>query len=206
MARLRKMEPLSEPFLTGNNNQNNNDNNLDPASLNASSRCRGLVAGFIVQIMNVVGCTYSYYRWGQYENATWDAYEWTLRVIVWLISQVDLALYLIMWMGLTYLLTYTGMEKAQRRWGLPKRVIFVTGVQFYIGVVTGVFVAWASIDLGLGLPVPLLPMVLVLVFGLAISYTMICCYDLEEEEEEDDDYYYVEEEEVPEGGHYAQVV
>ena len=94
MARLRKMEPLSEPFLTGNNNQNNNDNNLDPASLNASSRCRGLVAGFIVQIMNVVGCTYSYYRWGQYENATWDAYEWTLRVIVWLISQVDLALYL----------------------------------------------------------------------------------------------------------------
>ena len=100
-----------------------------------------------------------------------------------------------MWISLTAILTKKGMKYVQRTYFstetsttgqndssvfvYTKRSIFVLGVHFYIGVVMGVFAAWMAIDCWFGVPVPMLPMLAVLVFGLVLSYAMIWCYDLE---------------------------
>jgi hypothetical protein len=92
-----------------------------------------------------------------------------------------------MWLSLTAVLTRNGMDYVQVTWlNLPKRNVFIVGVQFYVGVVLGVFCAWAAVDIVLGLYVPLLPMVGVVIFGLAISYAMVLCYDLEQDDEEEE--------------------
>jgi hypothetical protein len=122
---------------------------------------------------------------------TTDLLDTFLHMLVFAITQADLYLYLFMWVSLTAVLTPSGMDYVRQTYfqkgAASKRSIFVLGVHFYIGVVVGVFLAWSAIDCALGLPVPVLPMLAVLVFGLFISYTMIWCYDLEDSLRDDDE-------------------
>jgi len=155
-----------------------------------SFRLHGTIIGFLVQLLNVAGSTVLFYQWegvGLFSRLTTDPTDTLLHLLVYLLTQVDLYLYLFMWFGLTVILTQPGMQYVQENYfpqevhkNLNKRSVFVLGVQFYVGVVVGVFLAWTSIDCVLGLPVPILPMLGVLFFGLLISYTMIYCYDLED--------------------------
>jgi len=167
------------------------------AALYPAFRVHGMVVGFLAQLINVSGSTLIYYQWGNEGvfSRVWvsvDILDTVLHAAVYVITQVDLYLYLIMWVALTAVLTESGMKFVRERYfeksGASKRSVFVLGVQFYIGVVVGVFLAWTAIDCVLGLPVPVLPMLGVLVFGLCISYTMIWCYDLEDTFEGDEEY------------------
>lgn len=159
-------------------------------------RFHGAVIGFLVQLLNVAGSTVLYYQWpnstGLFSKVSTDLVDTFFHVLVFLITQVDLYLYIFMWIALTAILTRRGMQYVQDEYfnghtNIRKRSIFVLGVQFYIGVVVGVFCAWTAIDCLLGLPVPVLPMLGVLVFGLLISYTMVFCYDLEDSNEDADE-------------------
>lgn len=157
-------------------------------------RTHGMIVGFLVQLLNVTGSTVMYYQWGNegvFSKMSTDLLDTFMHALVYAITQADLYLYLFMWVSLTAVLTQSGMQYVRgtyfQKGVATKRSIFVLGVQFYIGVVVGVFMAWTAIDCVLGLPVPILPMLGVLVFGLCISYTMIWCYDLEDSLAEDDD-------------------
>lgn len=157
-------------------------------------RTHGMIIGFLVQLVNVSGSTFMYYQWGNeglLSKFPEDILDALLHAVVYAITQMDLYLYLFMWVALTAVLTNSGMDFVRERYfdkeSASKRSVFVLGVQFYIGVVIGVFLAWTAIDCVLGLPVPVLPMLGVLVFGLCISYTMIWCYDLEDSFEDDDE-------------------
>ncbi len=161
--------------------------------LYSAFRRHGMIIGFLVQLVNVAGSTVMYQQWADervLSKLSTDPWDTILHAIVFAITQVDLCLYLCMWVALTAILTQSGMSYVRKNYFAPdtasKRSIFVLGVQFYIGVVVGVFFAWALIDFVLGLPVPLLPMLGVFGFGLFISYTMIWCYDLEDYYLEDD--------------------
>jgi hypothetical protein len=109
---------------------------------------------------------------------------------VWVITQIDVLLYVAMWVSMTTVLTRTGMSYVRNTFFVSeqkptKRSIFVLGVNFYVGVVLGVFCAWTGVDILLGLPIPITPMIGVVGFGLFISYTMVWCYDMEDDDEED---------------------
>jgi hypothetical protein len=149
----------------------------DITHLYGKFRCHGLVIGFLAQVMNVSGTTYMYYekRGDDLLEQHQDWWDQVVHYLVFVLSQIDLYLYVCMWLSLTFILTRSGMKYVR------------LGVQFYVGVVFGVFLAWTVIECSLGLPVPLLPMGSVLGFGLLISYTMVWCYDLEDEGEDDDD-------------------
>lgn len=162
------------------------DDNPHIRKLYPTFRNHGMIIGFLVQLVNVTGSSVMYYRWGNEgifskHSGLLDA---LLHAAVFLVTQVDLYLYIFMWIALTSILTHTGMAYVRRNYSAvadaSKRSIFVLGVHFYVGVVVGVFLAWAAIDCLLGLPVPLLPMLGILGFGLFISYTMVWCYDLED--------------------------
>lgn len=154
-------------------------------------RLAGLLLGSVVQFLNVRGTVYMYMRWGDHPVGTssHDLSYWA----VFIVTQADLYLYVTMWICLTSILTRPGMKYAQNRFFsacTPKpspRSLFIMGVNLYVGVVIGVFLAWASLDYFWGFPVPLLPMVGVLVFGLTISYAMIWVFDMEEGDFEEDE-------------------
>jgi hypothetical protein len=163
---------------------------FDAKPLNTTFCINGMILGFLVQLVNVGGTTYMYLRWGD-EKITNTASQdgWLLHFVIWILTQSDLYLYIFMWIALTGLLTKYGMDHVRNTYFaescMPtKRSVFVMGVNFYVGVVIGVFLAWTGIDALLGSPVPMLPMMCVLLFGLFISYAMVWCYDLEEEDAE----------------------
>jgi hypothetical protein len=195
MEQSNVQQELNKPLLS--QESSGEASLVDAGALNSSFRFHGLVLGFLAQIINVTGTTYMYYRWGGPKNGGDEAVvvaypmmESFLHGIFWIVTQVDLYLYVVMWLSLTAVLTRTGMEYVRHKFFLgeqkpTKRSVFVLGVQFYVGVVFGVFFAWTGIDMFLGLPVPVMPMVNVLIFGLFISYTMVWCYDLEDEDEEE---------------------
>ena len=235
-------EELSQPLLLPRSEEEQEGQSLRPhgpdptnsASVNRpvvmtteelypSFRMYGTIIGFLVQLLNVAGSTVLYYQWNDSSIFTHNSHhkdlmDAALHLVVFLITQIDLYLYLFMWLALTAVLTRPGMKYIQDsffsnphlrnhnnndenddrevvRVVLTKRSVFVLGVQFYMGVVLGVFLAWTGVDCVLGLPVPVLPMLGVLFFGLLISYTMIFCYDLEDSfdrNNDDDEYVYDE--------------
>lgn len=171
------------------------EESVEVTSLYQAFRTHGMIIGFLVQLLNVSGSTYMYYRWGSegvFSKFSENILETLLHASIYAITQIDLYLYLFMWIALTAVLTQPGMAFVRQHYfekgTASKRSVFVLGVQFYIGVVVGVFFAWTAIDCVLGLPVPVLPMLGVLVFGLCISYTMIWCYDLEDSLEEEEEF------------------
>jgi hypothetical protein len=188
---------LDQPLLSNDENDDREEEQQEStviSELYPAFRMHGVIIGFLVQLLNVAGSTVMYYQWnnvGVLSKLSTDLPDTFLHLVVFLITQVDLYLYISMWVALTAVLTQPGMQYVQDNYfaeksNVSKRSMFVLGVQFYVGVVVGVFLAWTAIDCVLGLPVPVLPMLGVLVFGLLISYTMIFCYDLEDSLDSDE--------------------
>jgi F0F1-type ATP synthase assembly protein I len=61
---------------------------------------------------------------------------------------------------------------------IKRRYVFVLGVNFLIGIVLGAFIAWSIIDIYLGFPIPLKPILFTVLIDLMLCYFMICCYDM----------------------------
>lgn len=189
---------FEEPLLvsTGDRRNSTNEGKYDEDENlfvnHAAAQVHGIFVGFLTEIMNISGTAYISYRWSSDKNiiSPHETFLDTfLHCLVWILSQVDLYLYLFMWAGLTLALTNRGIEYLRGRWymkGFSARSIFVMGVKFYSGVVIGSFLAWSSVDYFLGMPAPILPMLYVLLFGLFIANTMVWCYDFKDEKKEDE--------------------
>jgi magnesium-transporting ATPase (P-type) len=191
---------LAVPFLSDESEDSRTlrgEKESEQALESLMTRCRlmGVLLGFLVQILNVLGTTYMYVRWGEpyaHQDVTYESEA--DRLLHWMVFQSSHAVtffYFAMWIALSAALTRPGVKFAQtylfsKDVVSSKRAVFITGVYFYVGVVVGVFLAWASVDAFLGLPVSMLPMLSVLLFGLAISYTMVWCFDREEENDDSD--------------------
>lgn len=153
---------------------------------NSAARFHGMVIGFLAQVINISGTAFICYKWGLDKTVLSEHESISDQVahgFVWVVSQIDLQLYVMMWMGLTAALTEPGVKYIQTHYiNLSPRSVFVMGVHFYVGVVLGSFMSWYSLDFAMGLPAPVAPMLFVLMFGLLVSYSMIWCFDMDEDD------------------------
>jgi hypothetical protein len=96
------------------------------------------------------------------------------------LTQVDLVIYVIIWVAFTCTMTRNGMAfiRFQCQKPVSRRFIFVLGVYFLVGIVLGAFLAWTLIDLYLGFPIPFGPIATTVVVDLFLCYLMVWCYDL----------------------------
>jgi hypothetical protein len=107
--------------------------------------------------------------------------NWFIYGILSVLTQIDLVIYVLIWIAFTCTMTKNGMQflrlqsqnpSLQRRW------VFVLGVYFLVGIVLGAFGAWSMIDIYLGFPIPFMPIVATVGIDLVLCYLMVCCYDL----------------------------
>ncbi|KAL3939715.1 MAG: hypothetical protein SGBAC_005607 [Bacillariaceae sp.] len=96
------------------------------------------------------------------------------------LTQLDLIVYVIIWIAFTCTLTGSGMRTIRARFGehIERRNVFVMGVHFLVGIVVGAFAAWSMVDSYLGFTVPLVPIVGTVLIDLVLCYLMIWCYDV----------------------------
>ena len=67
------------------------------------------------------------------------------------------------------------------------RFLFVSEIGFLIGVVAGSTGSWAFVDIALGMPVPLAPLLGSLLMDVGLCCLMIKCFDLDHEPSTDAD-------------------
>jgi hypothetical protein len=125
--------------------------------------------------------------------------DWFLFGLLSVLTQIDLIIYILIWIAFTCTMTRGGMEFLRfqvaagagaggrhppQKGGsgpahqLKRRFVFVLGVYFLVGIVLGAFAAWTVIDVYLGFPIPFLPIVVTVAIDLVLCYLMVCCYDL----------------------------
>ncbi len=127
---------------------------------------------------------------GQYFGK--DALVYTLLSVL---TQVDLIVYVLIWVGFTCTMTRNGMRCIRSQFfssssssssssskhsnsADQNRYVFVLGVSFLVGIVIGAFGAWFAIDVYLDFPIPLQPIVVTVVVDLALCYMMVMCFDM----------------------------
>jgi hypothetical protein len=126
--------------------------------------------------------------------------DWFIYSILSVLTQIDLVIYVLIWIAFTCTMTRNGMQFLRFQYqnpNLQRRGVFVLGVYFLVGIVLGAFAAWSMIDVYLGFPIPFLPIVATVGIDLVLCYMMVWCYDLgrvhtaglsmETDDEEEDD-------------------
>jgi len=126
-----------------------------------------------------------------------------MYTILSVLTQVDLIVYVLIWIAFTCTMTRNGMSCIRRcsfqffngiadantdassktigKSGTStshRRYVFVLGVNFLIGIVLGAFLAWTIIDIYLDFPIPFKPILFTVTIDLILCYFMICCYDM----------------------------
>lgn len=111
--------------------------------------------------------------------------DWFVYGLLSILTQIDLVLYVVIWIAFTCTMTSGGMQclklqfqSQQSNTTLTRRTVFVWGVYFLVGIVLGAFAAWSVIDVYLGFPIPFLPIMATVGIDLVLCYLMVCCYDL----------------------------
>jgi len=122
-----------------------------------------------------------------------------------ILTQVDLVVYVLIWVAFTCTMTRNGMtciraqffnndsdeeegddedEESQpavsvtKGSNIKRRYVFLLGVYFLVGIVSGAFLAWSAIDIYLGFPIPFKPILLTVTVDLILCYCMVRCYDM----------------------------
>lgn len=122
-----------------------------------------------------------------------------LYTVLSVLTQVDLVVYVLIWVAFTCTMTRNGMAcirsqffssslsssssssslgKKSSGTVVHRRYVFVLGVCFLVGIVLGAFAAWSAVDIYLGFPIPFEPIVLTVAIDLALCYLMIWCFDM----------------------------
>jgi len=121
-----------------------------------------------------------------------------LYTVLSVLTQVDLVVYVLIWVAFTCTMTRNGMAcirsqffssssssssssslgKKSSGTVVHRRYVFVLGVCFLVGIVLGAFAAWSAVDIYLGFPIPFEPILLTVAIDLALCYLMIWCFDM----------------------------
>jgi hypothetical protein len=146
--------------------------------------CLGTFIGFLIQVISLGAYAVILVHWGDsVVQKTDDEGDWFLYTILSILTQIDLCIYVMIWMALTCT-SGMAMLRGQIQTPVERRFVFVRGVHFLVGIVLGAFIAWFMIDAYLGFFIPFLPIVATVIVDLMLCYMMICCYDIGKEEEE----------------------
>jgi hypothetical protein len=139
----------------------------------------GTITGFLIQVISLGAYAYMLMQWGD-TAVQKDQTDWCLYVVLSIFTQVDLCIYVLIWLGFTCTMTRGGMAMVRDhlKSDVRRRFVFVTGVCFLVGIVLGAFVAWTMIDIYLGFPIPFLPIIVTVFVDLILCYIMIWCYDV----------------------------
>lgn len=122
--------------------------------------------------------------WSNNNTEEWKSMvnvDWFIYGILSVLTQIDLVIYVLIWIAFTCTMTKNGMQFLRFQYqnpALKRRFIFVLGVYFLVGIVLGAFAAWSMIDVYLGFPIPFFPIVATVGIDLVLCYMMVWCYDL----------------------------
>mmetsp|Transcript_24221 Transcript_24221/g.53370 ORF Transcript_24221/g.53370 Transcript_24221/m.53370 type:complete len:281 (+) Transcript_24221:274-1116(+) len=134
-------------------------------------------------------------------NTTFGTSDAILYTILSVLTQIDLVVYVLIWVAFTCTMTRNGMacirsqffvsssssgnnqEKAtsktkHQKLFVQRRYVFVLGVNFLVGIVLGAFCAWSAVDVYLGFPIPFQPIIATVAVDLGLCYLMVWCYDM----------------------------
>jgi hypothetical protein len=152
--------------------------------------CLGTLIGFFIQVVSLGAYAIMLVQWGDNVIQKTDG-DWFVYTILSILTQIDLCIYVVIWMAFTCTMTRGGMAMLRDQFQTPvrRRFVFVSGVYFLVGIVMGALIAWSMIDVYLGFPIPFLPIIATVTVDLVLCYMMICCYDIgkEEDRREDED-------------------
>lgn len=145
----------------------------------------GIMTGFFIQVISLGAYAFMLSWYGEESlmistEGKEDPTDWYVYGLLSVLTQVDLVIYVLIWVAFTCTMTKPGMEliRQQCQANIKRRFIFVMGVYFLVGIVLGAFVAWTMIDLFLGLPISFTPIAATVLVDLVLCYLMFFCYDL----------------------------
>ena len=172
----------------------------------------GAIVGFLIQVVSLGAYGAMLMNWGEDAlHANKSRADWFLYAVLAMLTQIDLCIYVVIWLAFTCTMTRSGMAIVRKRFfikstnnegKIPKkkrdaevqvratvnrRSMFIMGVYFLVGIVFGAFGAWTMIDVYLGFPIPFLPIVATVAVDLVLCYLMVWCYDLGREETIEDE-------------------
>eukprot|EP00934_Nitzschia_sp_Nitz4_P002072 Nitzschia sp. Nitz4//scaffold129_size63868//45539//46174//NITZ4_006202-RA/size63868-processed-gene-0.70-mRNA-1//-1//CDS//3329534914//2072//frame0 len=150
-----------------------------PPSCGARMITLGTLTGFFIQNVSLAAYAFLVSHYGISEDSDAEG-SWWVCLLLTLLAQIDLGIYLLIWVAFSCTMSQSGMRfiRDQLRVRVHRRSVFLTGVQFLVGIVLGAFLSWTLIDMYLGYPVPFLPIIGTVVVDLALCYMMLCCYDM----------------------------
>lgn len=148
----------------------------------------GLATGFLIQVISLGAYAFMLTQYGEMPVNSSES-DWFIYGILSVLTQVDLVIYVLIWVAFTCTMTRNGMAFIRLQYHAPvkRRSVFVLGVYFLVGIVLGAFVAWTMIDMYLGFPIPFLPIAITVVVDLILCYLMVFCYDIGREETIEDE-------------------
>lgn len=136
----------------------------------------GIITGFLVHTVALGAYAVMIVHSGEEDHET----SGLLMTALSFLTQVDLMVYVMIWIAFTCTLTGSGLKIIRARLGddVQRRDVFILGVFFLVGIVLGAFTAWSLIDSLLGFSVPLTPIAATVGMDLVLCYLMIWCYDV----------------------------
>jgi hypothetical protein len=171
------------------------------------SLCFGSFVGLLLQAVTFSAFLVITKKWGrnpQPEESATLSY-WTLYLLL----NLDIALYSIIWGGFIMALTRKGSMYMRKKFDndadapntesvWTPRFLLLSGTGFLFGLLVGSYTAWAIIDFKLGWPLPLTPLIFTLLMDVGRCCLMIKCFDWGHEittyyelEEDDEDSFFV---------------
>lgn len=140
----------------------------------------GTLTGFLIQVVSLGAYAFMLTQYGEITESSASEGEWFVYGVLSVLTQVDLVLYVLIWMAFTCTMTRNGMKFIRGKYQMPvkRRSVFLLGVYFLVGIVLGAFLAWTMIDVYLGFPIPFVPIAMTVVADLVLCYLMVFCYDL----------------------------
>jgi hypothetical protein len=143
----------------------------------------GAVIGFLTQVVSSGAYAIMLVHWGDTVVQKTEG-DWFLYTIISVLTQIDICLYVVVWMAFACIMTRVRMAVLLDQHDTPelrRRFAFVSGVLYFlVGVVVGAFIALSMIDAYLGIPIPFLLSVATVTLDLVCCYMMICGYDIGE--------------------------
>mmetsp|Transcript_30505 Transcript_30505/g.87113 ORF Transcript_30505/g.87113 Transcript_30505/m.87113 type:complete len:213 (-) Transcript_30505:168-806(-) len=148
----------------------------------------GIATGFLIQVISLGAYAFMLTQYGEMPKTDSES-DWFVYGILSVLTQVDLVIYVLIWVAFTCTMTRNGMAfiRLQYQAQVQRRSVFILGVYFLVGIVLGAFVAWTMIDVYLGFPIPFVPIAATVGVDLVLCYLMVFCYDLGREESIDDE-------------------
>ncbi len=149
----------------------------------------GVITGFLIQVISLGAYAFMLTHYGEIPSSSSES-DWVIYGLLSVLTQVDLVIYVLIWVAFTCTMTRPGMAFIRLQYQTPvkRRSVFVLGVYFLVGIVLGAFLAWSMIDVYLGFPIPFTPIAATVLVDLILCYLMVFCYDMGREEsiEEED--------------------